>query len=380
MATSSSLTVFTQFDDLPVVTLPDDRFFVDTYPRTSQEFSAFCDQLKQEANAWQDQETCSVDIVHRWCPSALPCLGCAASSRDRRPVPGTVRHRAFVDSNSKITLSLTRPLRIGPNEWSQVWRGTMNVSSIGSEVLPPVSAVVKIFQQSFFEQPESYAPESGIMFATWLTGAQQARREAWAYSLMQSLQGGEIPWSYGIFKLRLGHGELAFAHVMEFVNGRSCTQISVSDSPQAQVWALASSMASALYKTIQCGVRHGDVRSSNIIIRQDAAHPVIFLDFAFAQPILPDRFSGDLNGLVFTLQAIGMAIPEIKAWFEDGIQRQAPWSELFVHQINTVPLWWSSFEGVVPSAVLEYCSRSIRGWNSPEGDFEDLFPEVEDAI
>jgi hypothetical protein len=115
-----------------------------------------------------------------------------------------------------------------PNIWkSQVWRARV----AGREV------VAKIYQACFPPDRPYISNRSGKLMGFYLE-EEEAHREAWAYSRLFHLQGTIIPHSYEFFKeslyfcfrydpilksllqIKLPSGDLAWVHIMEYVNGR----------------------------------------------------------------------------------------------------------------------------------------------------------------
>ncbi|KAL6299495.1 hypothetical protein BKA93DRAFT_753419 [Sparassis latifolia] len=340
------------FRDLPSLTLPDDDFFRAPYPATTSEYLAFCDGLKQHASAWHPSDApWTVDIVQRWRSLDLPCLRTNLLPPEYRPVPEVVRHASFTQQDQEVILAMYIPLQTGPQKWGQVWHGTMNVRSLirteSRQGLAPAPVVVKIFQESLFEDPSLFEPEMGIAQGGWLTGAQQARREAWAYSSTRSLQGREVPWSYGMFKFRLSHGELAFAHVMECVEGQLGKNVSLRDSSEAQLWLLADAISSGFYKMIECGILHFDLSLRNIIIRLGSSYPVVFLDLTFAFEYTESMIDDGVISLMIALRDMGADMYVIKAWLDDRVHSGLPWSRMFVRGFELRPHWFDHVSDIM---------------------------------
>ncbi|KAL6302957.1 hypothetical protein BKA93DRAFT_374147 [Sparassis latifolia] len=268
---------------------------------------------------------------------------------------------AFVKENANITITLTRPLQTGFGKWAQVWCANLRWCAIhedstsNSESDRGAHVVVKIFQESAFRPPE-YFDEDGIESGYWRTGAKQARAEALAYVCMMSLQGREVPWSYGFFKVRLPHGELAYAHVMEFVDGKAGGLTRLRNCTGQDLWTVMDAMSSCLYAVIKCGVVQKDVTCENIIIRPGAAQPVVFVDFAAMQSLRspsvgPVRdpeliewdISNDVASLIRAFRKMAVQMSDIAAWLEDRAHRGAPWTRLFAFLTEKMPRWYDLF-------------------------------------
>ncbi|GBE84115.1 hypothetical protein SCP_0600930 [Sparassis crispa] len=323
-------------------------FFLSPYPETRQEYLGFCERREKDARAWRPYmgTPFSAGVVKQWRSFDLPCLTADPLSDNYRPIPALVQHEAFL-REGKISLAMVHPLQIGTRKWSQVWRGSMKMSS-ADDVLQAAPVVIKIFQQSLFPDPFEYHSEAGgIDCGGWLTGAQQARWEAWAFSRMKLLQGRRIPWSYGIFQIILPHGELAFVHVIEFVEGSSGKELRFGDATATDFWALAEVLASDFYNMTQCGVLHDDIMLSNLIVSPGDPHPVVSIDFAFAQPFTEADLDCGVFPIVYALRDMGMELDTIEAWFKDGITRGVPWSRMFVYQSEKSPRWFKALTGMI---------------------------------
>ncbi|KAL6299492.1 hypothetical protein BKA93DRAFT_829868 [Sparassis latifolia] len=303
---------------------PNEDFFLALYPETQEEYLGFCELREKDARAWRPYvgTPFSVGVVKQWRSFDLPCLTPGPLSDKYRPIPALVQHEAFL-REGKITLAMVYPLQIGTRKWSQVWRGSMKMSYADDNPF------------------EHHSEAGGIDCGGWLTGAQQARREAWAFSRMK------IPWSYGIFQIILPHGELAFVHVMEFVEGSSGKELKFGDASATDFWDLAEVLASDFYNMTQCGVLHDDITLSNLIIRPGDPQPVVFIDFAFAQPFTEADLDRGVFPIVYALRDMGMELDAIEAWFKDGINRGVPWSRMFVYQSEKSPRWFKALTGMI---------------------------------
>ncbi|KAL6302956.1 hypothetical protein BKA93DRAFT_374112 [Sparassis latifolia] len=185
------------------------------------------------------------------------------------------------------------PLQTGPQKWGQVWHGTMTVRSLirteSTQDLAPAPLVVKI-----------------VCLKAWW--------EAWAYSTTRSLQGREVPWSYDMFKFRLPHGELSFAHVMECVEGQLGKNVSLRGSSEAQLWLLTDAISSGFYKMVECGILYFDLNLRNIIIRLGSSYPVVFLDLTFAFEYTQSMTDDGVIPPMIALRDMVADMNVIKAW------------------------------------------------------------------
>ncbi|KAL6302958.1 hypothetical protein BKA93DRAFT_790606 [Sparassis latifolia] len=262
----------------------------------------------------------SAGVVKQWRSFDLPCLTADPLSDNYRPIPALVQHEAFL-REGKISLAMVHPLQIGTRKWSQVWRGSMKMS-YADDILEAAPVVIKIFQQSLFPDPFEYHSEAGgIDCGGWLTGAQQARREACAFSRMKLLQ--------------------------EFVEGSSGKELKFGDATATDFWAVAEVLASDFYNMTQCGVLHDDITLSNLIVSPGDPHPVVFIDFAFAQPFTEADRDRGVFPIVYALRDMGMELDAIEAWFKNGINRGVPWSRMFVHQSEKSPRWFKALTGMI---------------------------------
>ncbi|CAE6524518.1 unnamed protein product [Rhizoctonia solani] len=173
--------------------------------------------------------------------------------------------------NMPFTISLREPIRYGQNKWAQVWRASLRCST-GGGWSPGVSVVVKLFQESLFPPPTPEDLLGDKAECAWYSMKEQAEAEAWAYEMLKSHQGQNIPYSYGMYEI--------------------VTQAT------AAVQGLQSIHAS--------GVAHRDLKPRHILVPKDQPGTVVFVDFTYSasdgpadsQPLYDTlRESGFVNGI-----------------------------------------------------------------------------------
>ncbi|KAJ7574274.1 hypothetical protein C8J56DRAFT_1064798 [Mycena floridula] len=103
-------------------------------------------------------------VVDVWTPTPLP----DSIPPGQRPLPHDLKEFKVKETS----LYANQPLRIGMDEWSQVWLGSMAHKDSSH-----TSADHEFNNDNF------------------------ARNEAAAFMILADLQGSEIPWSYGFYKM-----------------------------------------------------------------------------------------------------------------------------------------------------------------------------------
>ncbi|GBE84112.1 hypothetical protein SCP_0600900 [Sparassis crispa] len=346
------------------VGLPYDDFFRGEYPKDMDAYDTFMDRLAADYRVGRryilSDLPYSVTIIERWPMLDFPWMNTESLSLVHRTVPEMLQSESFKFSHASavITIALTRPIQTGSPNCSQVWQANLNVACPVDSVLPGCAnapdapVIIKIFQESMFNEPEFFN-ERGIDSGTWRTGFQFAKAEAEAYWNMQSLQGKDVPWSYGFFKVKLPNGEEAFAHVMEFVEGLPGYGIFLRDLGVDEKLEVADAMASGLHSILQCGIIQRDVKSHNMIVQLGAAQPVVFVDFAGMVPLRDidnGRISWEVDNemalLIRALREMGVTMQEIADWLQDRKSRRVPWTNLFAFFDNRSPGWFDYFDGL----------------------------------
>ncbi|KAL6299452.1 hypothetical protein BKA93DRAFT_588354 [Sparassis latifolia] len=294
MAAPSDIPNIDDFPDITSFDLPNDTFFAWDDPHDDVALNAYLDKRHRDGEASREyllgDKPYPVEVVARWYAFNFPWSDTPPPA-DRRPVPAAVLDSAFTNPHSIITIMLTHPIKTGIPASSQVWQGTIHASPTSrlvtsSTEIPGAPTVLKLFVESALGPPWQFDPDRGLEQGFWPFSGKQARAEARAYACMRSLQGKEVPWSYGFYCLRLPYGELAYAHAMELVPGEPMRSVCLRDAPPALVWPLADAMAVCLHSLTLCGVLQGDVDKRNMILAPpDAAQRVVFVDFNLAGPV-----------------------------------------------------------------------------------------------
>lgn len=149
------------------VTLTDDEQFFNVQLRMQERRP----QKLEIRQRWRQSQ-------HPWSTSPLP-LEC-------REVPSIVLHPAFQD-DAEVVLFLVKPLQVGPERWSQTWEGSLRFKSASNQDHQPARVVIKLFQESQFPPSWRHSDRNPGTGPTY--GAEHAKREAWAYSVLHSMQG-----------------------------------------------------------------------------------------------------------------------------------------------------------------------------------------------
>ncbi|THU90866.1 hypothetical protein K435DRAFT_863951 [Dendrothele bispora CBS 962.96] len=146
--------------------------------------------------------------------------------------------------------------------------------------------VFKIFQESLF--PKTDEGEGA------LSGIDLAQKEARAYRAMKSLQGTDVPVSYGFHKALVcyhrGEYEPCFIHILQFIplSPLNCILSPLTDDT---ISSLLDSFIPSLHRIHQCGIAHNDLDLANVLVQTASESPqiisnVYFIDFAIVIGIL----------------------------------------------------------------------------------------------
>ncbi|KAL5637045.1 hypothetical protein ACGC1H_000871 [Rhizoctonia solani] len=211
--------------------------------------------------------------------------------------------------NMPFTLSLRQPIRYGQNKWAQVWRASLRCST-GAGWSAGVSVVVKLFQESLFPPPTPEDLLGDKSECAWYSMKEQAEAEAWAYEMLKSHQGQNIPYSYGMYEFSLPCGEeRVIGHVMEDVTSWTLDeymQVIGGETNIEQTWQIATAAVQGLQSIHASGVAHRDLKPRHILVPKDQPGSVVFVDFTYSasdgpadsQPLYDTlRESGFVNGI-----------------------------------------------------------------------------------
>ncbi|KAJ7572293.1 hypothetical protein C8J56DRAFT_990659 [Mycena floridula] len=200
-------------------------------------------------------------IVDSWSSGSLP----AASPIGYRKLPENVAD-FNLDSGSSIVA--TNALSIGRDRSSQVWMGSM-ASSPNSQPWP---VVIKLFRWAL--TPDDF-------------NGRQERAEtliqnnAAIFQSLKSLQGRELPWSYGFFKFQLPLDGIVIGHVMEYVPGRrvdiAIRHLKLSSGLLLQgAPPLIQSLHRGIKNLHRYGVAPGELAARDVIATNDFSQAVFF--------------------------------------------------------------------------------------------------------
>jgi hypothetical protein len=189
-------------------------FFYFKCPQTNEDVQRFRDKLRayKYASLGAPLQPGHVLVVTNYMRSYHDPL-----SPGTRELPPLIRESTgHVMTMPQILLET--PIRVGEELWSQVWRGTMTSADLPD--VPPAPVVIKLFQESHFEDIMPIIKDfwGNFEYADWVPGARLAANEAWAFDRMRALQGGYftiavlvifkvgftgrgVPWSYGFCKV-----------------------------------------------------------------------------------------------------------------------------------------------------------------------------------
>ncbi|KII84179.1 hypothetical protein PLICRDRAFT_32573 [Plicaturopsis crispa FD-325 SS-3] len=177
------------------------------------------------------------------------------------------------------------------NRWGQVWlaRVVDSAATAGDRVLGQV--VVKVVQPSLLILPEAYMD--------YIPPKKVAYTEDWMYRRLQSLQGSEIPYYFGIQTVETPCGESAWMLTMEYIQGHTVAQYldTLHDNSDPDHMPVPTDVKPETFDKLKevfisslqgvnaihaQGVLHGDVRPRNMIISTafPAGPLVVYVDLA----------------------------------------------------------------------------------------------------
>jgi len=225
--------------------------------------------------------------------------------------------------------------------------------------------VIKVFQESLFPPVDDDDYEDG---------AKQARAEACSYKLMSRVQGRSVPWSYGFFKFKMSHGEIAYGHVMEYIPAPTSAllleQISHTNGlplSEARWTSMIESMVKGLHEIHECGVSHRDLALRNIIMSDwDRLSGAVFIDFAFATQADNNCIKQDAESIISAVKRFDIPEYEIKAWYDKQCAEKwvSMFSDVDFHDERTAkPI------GQYPNLVRIWENPISVEWEKPSGEW-----------
>ncbi|KII84189.1 hypothetical protein PLICRDRAFT_373417 [Plicaturopsis crispa FD-325 SS-3] len=305
-------------EDHPSTTMEDDpEFHLSSYGNTR----AYVSQLQSLRDAALDHPLVAGTAF-------TLVLRPVVSHAHGRPLP---RFAARLPKVCEVVLE--RALQTGCDKRSQVWVACVRDSALPDEELGRI--IVKIIQPSLLPHPDP----SSFGQMDWVSPKGLACTEDWTYGELQSIQGREIPYYYGMQTVVVPSGETAWILAIEYVEGQTIPQWFNSTHEQDPYgnlvpkdltpemfdrlkMILVSSLES-ITAIHTLGVFHGDVSGRNMLL--SATFPdgprIVFVDLAQAVPLaaLP-RTGGDqlLEACVESSVCCGEHWDVVREWAEEG--------------------------------------------------------------
>ncbi|EIN04284.1 hypothetical protein PUNSTDRAFT_138679 [Punctularia strigosozonata HHB-11173 SS5] len=266
--------------------LPREKFFLDqNIPEDYQSGLRYIDRLECRRNAALEEPLWQA-LPYVLDTKAVWQLSCTI--KDDRDSVLSYRPQAFNRTQlltarpDDISITLQKALRTKVETHSQVYKAVMSVRK-GA----PRDVCVKISQQSLCKMPDAeYFDEAASWPSLWRSARQNATVEAWAYRKLKSLQGMGMNTSF----IR---GEIAIAHVMEYVDGIVISNLTGAGVAQrlgqeCNIFDMATVLEERIFHMQTLGVMHGDLLPHNIMLLRQCLneHPLsalVTLDFNFAK-------------------------------------------------------------------------------------------------
>ncbi|TDL19040.1 hypothetical protein BD410DRAFT_806139 [Rickenella mellea] len=263
------------------------------------------------------------------------------------------RDRCYLEPNKPFSVVATASICTGMDRYSQVWLGAILLSDTST-----TTVVIKIFQQSLFPDDSDSRSHHA---------AKLPKTEAYLFVDMKSLQGREVPWSYGFYKFKLPHGEIAIGHVMEYIPAPTCAllleQISSTGLASRRVDVEVSgeksspfsciqikSMAMAIYQIHNCNVAHRDVDVRHMLIADWVEFTgVVFLDFTWAGAVDPESVKRDAQRVIKILKKFNVQDRDIEEWYHN----------------HSTEVWARMFSDVKFSGGRRRYPELVKIWNNP---------------
>ncbi|EIN04285.1 hypothetical protein PUNSTDRAFT_138680 [Punctularia strigosozonata HHB-11173 SS5] len=321
--------------------LPREEFFLDqNSPQDYQSGLRYIDTLERRRIAALAKPLWET-LPHVLDTKAIWQLSCS-NEDDRHPEMAYRfqtfnRNQLLIAQPDDVSIILQKSLRAKVDTHSQVYKAVMTVRKSA-----PRNVCVKIFQQSLCKLPDpEYFDEDAAWPALWRSARQDAAVEAWAYRKLVSLQGAWIPHSLGFYKIRMPGGEVAVAHVLEYLDGMVMSNLTgdiVAQrlGPNYGIFDMATVLEERLYHMQSLGVMHGDLLPRNLMLlrqspNQDPWSALLILDFDCARATECYDSNCDIVHPLMLLQHLGASADVIERWFRQHASSNPPpkWIPLF---------------------------------------------------
>ncbi|KAK7450625.1 hypothetical protein VKT23_012935 [Stygiomarasmius scandens] len=257
------------------------------------------------------------------------------------------------------SIRVDQPIASGDGKWAQVWRGMIHYGTKpGAQNKETIEVVLKIFQESLF--PETDEDEISM------TGAALALKEARAYRAMKSLQGIDVPVSYGFHKALVSYCgeeyEPCFMHILQFIPLPTLTSIS-SPLTDDTISSLLDSLIPSLQRIHQCGIAHNDLSLANVLAQIEntsssqspqTISKVYFIDFAMSAETNTKSIKDDAESVIGVLSLLRVHDPDgsVLHWYQQHLGE--PCASMFRNvRLKEMPKNRKPF-GIYPEATKSF--------------------------
>ncbi|THU97470.1 hypothetical protein K435DRAFT_838617 [Dendrothele bispora CBS 962.96] len=199
---------------------------------------------------------------------------------------------------------------------------------------------------------------------------------------MKSLQGRDIPMSYGFHKVLVSYCgeeyESCFVHILQFVPLPTLTSIPLPLTDDT-VSSLLDSFIPSLYRIHQCGIAHHDLSPCNLLVRIEnndsqsqvpIISKVLFIDFAMSVKTDVKSVKSDANSVVGVLSLLDVDDPQgsVLRWYEQHLEE--PCAAMFTNvHLKARPKTGRQI-GIYPEATKNFRDIIYSGnrWARPQLD------------
>ncbi|KAH8824659.1 hypothetical protein DL96DRAFT_1614684 [Flagelloscypha sp. PMI_526] len=144
---------------------------------------------------------------------------------------------------------------------------------------------------------------------------------------MKSLQGDIIPLSHAFLQICIDDGEVAVAHVMEYIPAWTADTLNYKSSLKIDETS-AQSLFDKLEQIHTCGVTHQGINLYNILIQPVEPLRFIFIDFGKAEEADESLKSKDKSNLAHLLARLKLRYTTLSTIFDEedlaGIRKVPP--------------------------------------------------------
>ncbi|KAH8921073.1 hypothetical protein BT69DRAFT_358059 [Atractiella rhizophila] len=233
---------------------------------------------------------------------------------------------------------LESSLRSGQEFWGQTFE--VKVSALETRKL-----VLKIYDERLFPPPAWERDCSGILrIRQWPNAEDSWQREERAYHALRFLQGSGVPRSYGFYRIQLPDGEVAAAHLMEYVDGPHLYETSVRDLSEEEQQNFFNKGMVLMGAMFLLGVNHTDLHDRpDQIICPPPSCPGLSPDFVLIDFGMSNLVQMD-DSYLQSLAAWDLTISADSGCFNDMLTEQLGWSRWDDKEKHPEVLSWRTWE------------------------------------